>query len=309
MADRTFYGFKSDFDDRNQPMYAKHVNSTLGIDVSYRLPDEKKYFREFKSAKEAGDYLEKHPPSYTQDDKEAFLHTLDRYKTLDYGSFTNSNFDKKTLIDIESSTSDKNANKSNLSYKIPFTMGLKDLPAEVLYNPFYFIPEVENVLLKKSKIIKEIILALKPMIIPPPDKRYRVTGEYMTIVFNEIGIFVVEKSMTEANDIWILHCKMDEVDDGSEDKLSNEVTEMDKRQAEYTESFRGKVIRNALDIPILRESTKDISIDYNDPDSIESYVQGDMSLRIILKEINRDNNKKDDGLQGRNFVFTCFFFV
>lgn len=301
MGDKSFYGFKSDFEDISQPVYARHVNTTLGIDVSYEKFDERKYMREFASAKEAVDYLERHPPSYTRDDKKDFLNTLDKYKTLEYEKFTTLKVDKEDTISPNQ--------KSTLSYKIPFTLGLKELPGQVANEPFHFVQEIENILLKYSKIIREIMLYLKPMIIPPPDKRYKVTGEYLEVIFKEIGVFVNEKSISETNDIWVLHCKMDEIENGMEDKMDNEVTEMDRRQAEFRGETSDKYVRNYHDIPILKEATKELSLDRDDPESIESYVQEEMGLRIILKEINRDKNKKDNELAKRNFIFNCFFFV
>jgi len=301
MVDRSFYGFKSDFEESGQPVYARHVNTALGIDVSYAKFDERKYTRDFASAKEAREYLRKHPPAYTRDDKKDFLDTLDKYKTLDYEKFT--------ALKVEEEELSHDSQKSTLSYKIPFTLGLRELPGQVANEPFYFVQEIESIILKHSKIIREIMLALKPMIIPPPDKRYKVTGEYLEVIFKEIGVFVNEKSISETNDIWVLHCKMDEIGDGVEDKMNNETTEMDRRQAEFRGETGDKYMRNCHDIPILKEATKELSIDRDDPESIESYVQEDMGLRIILKEINRDRNKKDNNLAKRIFIFNCFFFV
>lgn len=309
MVDRSFHGFKSDFEDKGDPVYVRHVNRSLGIDVSYPQFDDRTYTRDFASAKEAVDYLERHPPAYSRDDKKSFLDTLDKYSTLSYNHFKNSKFDKATEEEVEKSIAPDQSKKSTISYQIPFTMGLSELPGEVADDPFYFIQKVEDVLLKKSKIIKEIMFAFKPMIIPRPDSRYKITGEFLDVLLREIGVFVTEKSIADTNDIWVLHCKMDDVENTLDEKMDGEVTEMDRRQAEFQAASLSKFTRNSHDIPILREATKELNIDYNDPESIESYVQEDMGLRIILKEINRNKDRKDNDLLKRIFIFNCFFFI
>lgn len=319
MSKREITCFENDLKGRKDPVKYVRKDAHLGIETEYEWSEERDmadYYREFKDAKEAMDYIQDHPPKYTPANKKEMTRLLHAYTSHPEAKFEEHRIEKDVMEEINRQAAENNKGNSNhISYSVHSVEKIKDIPGEVMFNPMYYIdPQLQEIITKKSKTIHEVSLVFNPLLQFPRNKKPTLSGQEINIILEETGLFLESIQDTNENNNIILHCKMEELDDPEEKKSEQDkesrLPEYERHKAQQRRENEKILSRNAIGIPIIKEMVKEIDIDPGDPESIENYVQVDMLLNIILQEVEKKTiNTKQTTLEGRFFKFLCYFYV
>jgi hypothetical protein len=305
----TIYMLKSDLEDKKKKK--KHtVKIGSDIEASYTIRDTTTYNKPFASSKEAVDYLENNPPIYTESEKKQFKRVLGNIaSSYKEKQFYHEGFLSEEFKELKRKEEDDNTIK--LSYDIPFTDEIKDIPTQCLTDPFYYVSdELKTILIQRSKTIREVYCGLSPFIIMEKQDRKEIEGTRLESIFEKYGIHPETIVKKASSGMFVLYCKLEEPyeDDMEEIQDKEQLPEIERRAAEMEAEQREYAKGNEFQ-PIIQQMTRETNIDLDDVDGVDEYVRSFVEMRIILKETRPEKNRLDNKLRGRFFVFVLFFFL
>jgi hypothetical protein len=313
MEEHIIYSFAKDTKPKDASVTYKAHHNALGIDVDYKIRDDEiTYKKHFATSEDAVTYLQENPIVYTEEERKKMKDVLDTCSTfIPESNLYRGGFDMDTINDVNSYAQPQNIRQ--VLTKLPCIMTTNDLPSEIIENPFYFLEQdIITVLTNKSKIVKEILLAFQPFIICKLHDRTHVTGNEIDMLIRETGIFIDRVVNSNVSETFILHCKMEEIELIDESITQDDnyfIPEIEKKKLEEKPNKEKSTGKYELNIPIIKDTIRDVMVDVANEESVNDYVQTHLELKIILKEIDPDKKRKDDKLFNRIFVFVSFFFV